>query len=70
MYGLEKLYSEEMALAYARDFGIKVGVVRGCRGQLCLFRLSFSAFFDLKDGHITRITTFYNLADWIRQVSH
>jgi steroid delta-isomerase-like uncharacterized protein len=32
--------------------------------------LPAGAFFDLKDGHITRITTFYNLADWVRQVSH
>mmetsp|Transcript_10643 Transcript_10643/g.19273 ORF Transcript_10643/g.19273 Transcript_10643/m.19273 type:complete len:354 (+) Transcript_10643:49-1110(+) len=28
MYGLEKLYSEEMALAYGKDFGIKVRIAR------------------------------------------
>lgn len=28
MYGLEKLYSEEMALAYGRDFGINVRIAR------------------------------------------
>ena len=27
------------------------------------------SFFDLKDGKITRVTTRYNLSDWIRQVS-
>ena len=27
------------------------------------------AFFELKDGVITRITNYYNLKDWIKQVS-
>ncbi len=31
--------------------------------------LPAGAFFDLRDGKIARITTFYNLADWISQVS-
>lgn len=31
--------------------------------------LPAGAFFDLTDGKISRITTFYNLADWIAQVS-
>lgn len=31
--------------------------------------LPAGAFFDLKDGKIIRITTFYNLNDWIDQVS-
>jgi steroid delta-isomerase-like uncharacterized protein len=31
--------------------------------------LPAGSFFDLKDGKITRITTFYNLNDWIAQVS-
>lgn len=31
--------------------------------------LPAGAFFDLREGRIARITTFYNLADWIRQVS-
>jgi steroid delta-isomerase-like uncharacterized protein len=31
--------------------------------------LPAGAFFDLKDGKITRVTTFYNLNDWIAQVS-
>ena len=31
--------------------------------------LPAGAFFDLKDGRISRISTFYNLADWIAQVS-
>lgn len=37
------------------------------RGQT--YTLPAGAFFDLSDGRITRITTFYNLADFIRQVS-
>ncbi len=28
MYGLEKLYAEEMAMAYGRDFGIKIRIAR------------------------------------------
>ncbi len=31
--------------------------------------LPAGAFFDIRDGKIARITTFYNLADWIAQVS-
>ncbi|MFN3937169.1 MAG: ketosteroid isomerase-related protein [Gemmobacter sp.] len=37
------------------------------RGQT--YTLPAGAFFDIRDGRIARITTFYNLADWIRQVS-
>ncbi len=31
--------------------------------------LPAGGFFDVKDGKISRITTFYNLNDWISQVS-
>ena len=31
--------------------------------------LPAGAFFDVAEGKITRITTFYNLNDWIAQVS-
>ena len=37
------------------------------RGQTYI--LPAGAFFDLKDGKISRVTTFYNLRDWIAQVS-
>jgi steroid delta-isomerase-like uncharacterized protein len=37
------------------------------RGQTYI--LPAGAFFDLCGGRITRITTFYNLQDWIAQVS-
>ncbi|MCA0919230.1 ketosteroid isomerase-related protein [Pseudooceanicola nanhaiensis] len=33
------------------------------------YRLPGGSFFDLKDGKISRVTTYYNLADWIGQVS-
>ena len=33
------------------------------------YRLPVGAFFDLRDGKIARVTNYYNLADWIRQVS-
>ena len=37
------------------------------RGQH--YRLPAGSFFSLKDGRISRVVTYYNLADWIRQVS-
>ncbi|MFT3689546.1 ketosteroid isomerase-related protein [Paenirhodobacter sp.] len=37
------------------------------RGQK--YVLPAGGFFTLRDGKIARITTYYNLADWIRQVS-
>ena len=37
------------------------------RGQTYI--LPAGAFFDLKDGKISRVTTFYNLRDWVAQVS-
>lgn len=37
------------------------------RGQA--YVLPAGAFFDLRDGKIARITTFYNLKDWVAQVS-
>ena len=37
------------------------------RGQS--YRLPAGTFFAIRDGKIARVTTYYNLADWIRQVS-
>ncbi len=37
------------------------------RGQT--YVLPAGSFFSLKDGKISRVTTCYNLQDWIRQVS-
>ncbi|MGG5810596.1 ketosteroid isomerase-related protein [Falsiroseomonas sp. CW058] len=37
------------------------------RGQA--YRLPAGAFFEVRDGRIARITTYYNLQDWIAQVS-
>lgn len=33
------------------------------------YRLPAGSFFSLKDGKITRVVTYYNLADWIAQVT-
>ncbi len=30
--------------------------------------LQAGAFFDVRDGRIARVTNFYNLADWLKQV--
>lgn len=37
------------------------------RGQR--YRLPGGAFFELRDGAIARVSNYYNLTDWIRQVS-
>lgn len=37
------------------------------RGQT--YRLPAGSFFDVENGKITRVTTYYNLADWMAQVS-
>ncbi len=37
------------------------------RGQT--YRLPAGSFFTLSDGQIARVTTYYNLADWVAQVS-
>lgn len=37
------------------------------RGQR--YVLPAGGFFDIKDGKIARVTTFYNLNDWVAQVS-
>ncbi|MFA3920708.1 ketosteroid isomerase-related protein [Ruegeria hyattellae] len=34
-----------------------------------IYRLPAGSFFDLSDGLISRVTTYYNLADWTKQVS-
>lgn len=34
-----------------------------------LYVLPAGSFFTLRDGLICRVTTYYNLADWLRQVS-
>ena len=33
------------------------------------YRLPAGSFFTIRDGRIARVTTYYNLADWMRQVS-
>lgn len=33
------------------------------------YRLPAGSFFTIRDGLISRVTTYYNLADWVRQVS-
>ncbi len=37
------------------------------RGQT--YKLPAGSFFSLRDGKITRVVTYYNLADWMRQVA-
>lgn len=37
------------------------------RGQT--YRLPAGAFFDIRDGKVARVTNYYNLNDWLQQVS-
>ncbi|MFD1157947.1 ketosteroid isomerase-related protein [Roseovarius aestuarii] len=37
------------------------------RGQT--YKLPAGSFFSLRDGRITRVVTYYNLAEWMRQVA-
>lgn len=32
------------------------------------YRLPAGAFFEVRDGHVARVTNYYNLQDWIAQV--
>ncbi len=32
------------------------------------YRLPAGAFYEVRDGRIARVTMFYNLQDWVRQV--
>jgi steroid delta-isomerase-like uncharacterized protein len=34
------------------------------------YRLAAGAFFEVRDGLIARVTTYYNLADWLAQIAH
>lgn len=43
------------------------GDLPAARGQH--YRLPAGSFFSLEAGQITRVTTYYNLADWLRQVA-
>jgi len=33
------------------------------------YRLAAGAFFEVRDGLITRVTTYYNLVDWLAQIA-
>lgn len=32
------------------------------------YRLRVGAFFDIRDGRVSRVTNYYNLEEWLRQV--
>ncbi len=36
------------------------------RGQS--YELAGGAFFEVQDGHVSRVTNYYNVEDWLRQV--
>ncbi|MEM8731947.1 MAG: ketosteroid isomerase-related protein [Pseudomonadota bacterium] len=80
---MSRCYREELTniVVFAADNGRRAAaeyIVNGtyvqtdpglpeARGQS--YRLPAGSFFDIKDGKIARVTTYYNLADWRAQVS-
>jgi steroid delta-isomerase-like uncharacterized protein len=80
---MSRCYSEELTdmVVFSNETGTRGAaeyVVNGtylatdaglpeARGQT--YRLPAGSFFDLEGGKISRVTTYYNLADWVRQVS-
>ena len=66
------IFADETGTRAAAEF-IVVGTYCGtddglppATGQT--YRLPAGAFFTLRDGHIARVTMYYNLTDWLRQV--
>jgi steroid delta-isomerase-like uncharacterized protein len=39
----------------------------GAAGQT--YRIRAGAFFEVRDGLIVRVTNYFNLADWLRQIT-
>lgn len=80
---MSRCYREELTdlVVFADDTGTRAAaeyVVNGtyletdeglpeAHGQV--YRLPAGSFFSLAEGRITRVVTYYNLADWVRQVS-
>lgn len=78
---MERSYKEQLRdIRLTGNGGTRVGaeyIVEGeylatdeglpeARGQR--YTLPGGAFFELRDGQIVRVTNYYNLADWLRQV--
>jgi steroid delta-isomerase-like uncharacterized protein len=80
---MDRCYSEQLedVVVMASDDGgraaaefIVNGVYKATDADLPLaagqkYRLPAGAFLDIRDGRIARVTTYYNLQDWIAQVS-
>ncbi|WP_417670073.1 ketosteroid isomerase-related protein [Roseibium sp.] len=79
---MTRCYKEELTdvVLFVNDEGARAAaefIVNGCylvtdeglpeaAGQT--YRLPAGTFFEVRDGKISRITTYYNLQDWIAQV--
>ncbi|RYG89765.1 isopropylmalate/homocitrate/citramalate synthase [Loktanella sp. IMCC34160] len=80
---MTRCYKEELTdmVIFANDDGTRAAaefIVNGtylqtdaglpeARGQT--YRLPGGSFMELRDGKISRVTTYYNLADWVAQVA-
>jgi steroid delta-isomerase-like uncharacterized protein len=66
------VFESETPVRFAAEFviqGVYLKSQKGlphAKGQK--YRLPVGAFFEVRDGKISRITNYYNLQDWIKQV--
>ena len=64
--------SDESGTRFAAEFSVSGTYQKGepgfpaARGQR--YTLPAGAFFEVRDGKIARVSTFYNLNEWLRQV--
>jgi len=64
--------ADDSGLRYAAEFTVMGRYLKAdpgfpeARGQH--YSLSAGAFFEVRDGVIERVTTYYNLTEWLRQV--
>lgn len=67
------VFADESGLRAAAEFIVNGNYLKTddglppAKGQS--YRLPAGAFFTIRDGKIARVTTYYNLADWVAQVS-
>lgn len=80
---MDRCYSEEVEdlVALATEDGTRGAAEFYIRGEYRAddeglppasgqrYRLRVGAFFDLRDGRVARVTNYYNLQEWLRQVT-
>lgn len=79
---MDRCYREQVCdlMVFANDDGTRGAAEFFIAGEYCAtddglppasgqrYRLRVGAFFELRDGHVSRVTNYYNLAEWLRQI--